>query len=180
MSAPTLSAERLTTAPGDHVCAFYRGEAERREILREFLAAGLAAGAPCLCIAGDADREWLAQTLGPDLALDSYPATYTHGGAFDREHLLSYWQAWGEAHGRGTRTASDMSWAEAAFGTPVLEEFMAYEAETTALARQLDATALCLYDLERLGRHVIIPALRAHPVVLVSGVLVRNPYCEAR
>lgn len=166
----------MVAAPGDHVCAFYRGEDERRRILSEFLGEGVRAGAPCLCIAGEDDRIWLRETLG-ELNVESYEATYTHGGSFDRAHMLEFWRGWGARSGTGGRTVSDMSWAEEVFSSSVLDEFMAYEAEATAFARELSTISLCLYDLDRLGGHVIIPALRAHPAVLVSGVLVRNPYC---
>lgn len=180
MIRETAHLDGMTAVPGDHVCVFYRGTAERRRLLADFLGEGVDAGASCLAIAGDEDRDWLSETLGDaaDLTVESYTATYTRGGTFDRSHMLDYWRRWGSGVRPGARTASDMSWAEHAFTPPVLDEFMAYEAESTTYARDLSVIALCLYDLDRLGGQVIIPALRAHPAVLVRGVLVRNPYCE--
>lgn len=170
----------MTAEPGDHVCVFYRGEAERRRILSEFLDERVPAGTSCLAIVGDDDGVWLQENLGGtgiDLTVESYDATYLHGSSFDAAHMLTYWRGWGAGVRPGARTVSDMSWAEEAFSSSILDEFMAYEAESTACTRELSAIALCLYDLDRLGGHVIIPALRAHPAVLVRGVLVRNPYC---
>jgi len=127
MSTDSAQLDGMTVGAGDHVCVFYRGEAERRRLLSDFLGASVRAGTACLGIVGEDDQAWLRESLGDtaeNLTLESYPATYTHGGSFDRSHMLEY-----------------------------------------------------LYDLDRLGGHVIIPALRAHPAVLVRGVLVRNPYC---
>ena len=180
MSTDSAQLDGMTVGAGDHVCVFYRGEAERRRLLSDFLGASVRAGTACLGIVGEDDQAWLRESLGDtaeNLTLESYPATYTHGGSFDRSHMLEYWRRWGAGVGPGARTASDMSWAEETFSSSVLDEFMAYEAESTACTRELSAIALCLYDLDRLGGHVIIPALRAHPAVLVRGVLVRNPYC---
>lgn len=180
MSADTAHLDGITFGPGDHICVFYRGEAERRRILGPFLSEAARAGASCLCIVGDEDQAWLRESLDGtdiDLTLESYSTTYTHGGGFDPAHMLDYWRRWGADVRPGARTVSDMSWAEQAFSTSILDEFMAYEAQSTACTRELSAIALCLYDLDRLGSHVIIPALRAHPAVLVRGVLVRNPYC---
>lgn len=184
MSADTAHLDGITFGPGDHICVFYRGQAERRRILSRFLDETARAGAGCLCILNDDDRAWIQAWLREDLAgtdvdltIASYSATYTHGDSFDTSHMLDYWRRWGADVRPGARTVSDMSWAEQAFSTSILDEFMAYEAESTACTRELSAIALCLYDLDRLGSHVIIPALRAHPAVLVRGVLVRNPYC---
>lgn len=177
VTSATASLDGVNAAPGEHVCAFYRGSAERRRILAQFLGEGIRAGAPCLCIAGAEDRAWLKESVGPEVATDAFERTYTAGGRFDRAHMLEYWRRWGAETGPGGRTASDMSWAD--FAGSALDEFMAYETEATAFARELSAISLCLYDLDRLGGAVIIPALRAHPAVLVSGVLVRNPYCAA-
>jgi hypothetical protein len=35
---------------------------------------------------------------------------------------------------------------------------------------------LCLYDLHRFGGGIVVDLLRTHPLVLVGGMLVKNPY----
>lgn len=182
----------LQASPGDHICVFYRGEAERHRIMLPFLRDGLRAGDKCICIVSPADHRCIessvldAGTRGKasdpgTLKLDHFHDTYTRGGAFDRAHMLEYWRRWGEETFTGEprpfgRTVSDMSWAQDLFSTPVLEDFMAYEAEATRFARAYSSVALCLYDIDRFGGNVIIPALRVHPKMLFAGMLLENPY----
>jgi hypothetical protein len=35
---------------------------------------------------------------------------------------------------------------------------------------------LCLYDLTRYGAGVIVDLLRVHPIILLSGLVLENPY----
>lgn len=186
MSERTVTVDGLRAEPGDHVCVFYRGDAERERILLDFLRDGLAAAEHCLCIAADADhariRAGVPGTNPAALILESLAQTYTRGGTFDRERMLAFWRAWAEqplppgvAH---RRSVSDMSWlAEAHLASSALAEFLAYEAEATEFARATSAVALCLYDIDTLGGDVILSALRAHPKMLFNGVLLENPYC---
>lgn len=45
-----------------------------------------------------------------------------------------------------------------------------------AVPRAYSAVALCLYDIDRFGGNVNIPALRVHPKMLFAGMLLENPY----
>src|SRR6478672_6969538 len=49
--------------PGDHICALYRGPAERIELMSPYLQAGLRAGDKCLCLINPPDRIALVDRL---------------------------------------------------------------------------------------------------------------------
>ncbi|MGH8972290.1 MAG: MEDS domain-containing protein [Acidimicrobiia bacterium] len=187
-STRAIDINGLQASPGDHICVFYRGEAERRRIMLPFLADGLRAGDKCICIVSPSDHRCIESEVldsGPgepgSLRLEHFSDTYTRGGSFDSGHMMDFWRQWGaetfEVEPRPSgRTVSDMSWAQDLFSTPALDDFMAYEAEATRFSRAYSAVALCLYDIDRFGGNVIIPALRVHPKMLFAGMLLENPY----
>lgn len=63
-----------------------------------------------------------------------------------------------------------------AHSAPVLNDFLAYERKATRFCRSYPQVALCLYDLDLFGGNVIFPVMKMHPRVLVSGILLDNPY----
>ena len=180
MSAGVVEIDGVPAAVGDHVCVFYRGDEQRRRTVARFLAEGAAAGDDCLVITSDSDRAWLAAAgLDNQAVVEGFERTYLAGGGFDREHMFEFWTGWlGQRSNSCARTVSGMNWA-GDFSSGALAEFMAYEAESTRLAREAGAVSLCLYDLDRVGGDVIVAALRAHPKMFFDGVLLQNPYCAA-
>lgn len=56
----------LRANPGDHICAFYRGRAERDKLVVPFLKEGLLAGDKCICITGTDDHHRLESALLDD------------------------------------------------------------------------------------------------------------------
>lgn len=190
-STRVIDINGLQASPGDHICVFYRGDAERHRIMMSFLRDGLRAGDKCICITSGADHRGIRSSLhepGSDLPaepglleLEHAEDTYTKDGSFDADGMLAFWRQWGERtfeqeKCRFARAVTDMSWAQELFSTPAVNDFMAYEVEATRFARRYPQVALCLYDIDRFGGNVIIPALRVHPKVLFAGILLENPY----
>jgi hypothetical protein len=69
--------------------------------------------------------------------------------------------------------------AEAAWWMPQvpgMPEFIRYETELNRYAAQHAQSILCLYDLTRYGAGVIVDLLRVHPIILLSGLVLENPY----
>lgn len=178
----------LPVAPGDHICAFYRGTAERDSLILPFLREGVRAGHKCICITSPTDHARIASTVlaGPGpvpgrLQLEDFDTTYLRSGSFLGEEMLAYWQEWAEQTfdregWEFARGVTDMSWAESIVAEPAFNDFLSYELRATRLARSYPQVALCLYDLDRFGGNVIIPVMKVHPKVLFGGILVDNPY----
>ena len=59
---------------------------------------------------------------------------------------------------------------------PGMPEFIRYETELNRYAAQHAQSILCLYDLTRYGAGVIVDLLRVHPIILLSGLVLENPY----
>ena len=69
--------------------------------------------------------------------------------------------------------------AEAAWWMPQvpgMPEFIRYETELNRYAARHAQSILCLYDLTRYGAGVIVDLLRVHPIILLSGLVLENPY----
>ena len=53
----------MAMAPGDHICAFYRGPAQRDEVLLPYLREGILAGDRVICVMDDPDVEQVTNPL---------------------------------------------------------------------------------------------------------------------
>lgn len=179
----------LSALPGDHICAFYRGRAERHQLMVSFLREGVRAGDKCICISSAQERAHLTAAVtedGPDvtgrqLQMEDFDSTYLRSGSFTGENMLAFWQQWAcEVFEREqwpfARGVTDMSWLDGLVASPLVDDLLDYEVQATRFARTYPQVALCLYDLELFGGNLIFPVMKVHPKVLFSGILLENPY----
>jgi hypothetical protein len=87
----------------------------------------------------------------------------------------------GEAHYRsvregyaGARVAGEMTWAKR--GIPGSENLAEYESQVNVLVRTVPTTAVCQYDAQRFDGATLHDILSVHPMMIVHGQVVRNPY----
>jgi hypothetical protein len=180
----------LRVEPGDHICALYFGQAERDKILLPYVLAGLRAGDKCTCLLDDPDPLSAIAELGSSLDIGGVVATgqleaarststYLHGGRFTAEQMTAHLMAvvddaTGGAGYQFARLACDLTWALTA--PPGVAELIDYESEVNRYAPKYPQILLCLYDLERLGGMELVDLLRAHPKLLLGGVVLDNPH----
>jgi hypothetical protein len=167
--------------PGSHVCAFYRGGGDRDRLLTSYLGAGLAAGDKCICIvdsAATAGRlKGLTEVPG-QLDIHLPESTYLAGGEFTAGDMLTFWSEGlikADLEGYSfCRLVGEMTWALR--DAPGVEHLVGYESELNRVTSGSPVIVLCLYDLDLFGGEVVINIVKTHPQVLVSGILVENPY----
>ncbi len=181
----------VTITPGDHICAFYRGSAERDEVLVPYLREALLAGDKCICVMDDPDTEKVVKPLAEDVDVDRSmstgqfdlmrsDATYLSGGYFAIKEMLDFWEqgVGGAVKKEGfsfVRAVGEMTWALR--DLPGVEQLVSYEARLNRFLPLYPQVILCLYDLERFSNgHVLLELLRTHPKVLLSGELLDNPW----
>lgn len=174
--------------PGDHVCAFYRGRGERDKILMSYLREGVRAGDKTICVVESVGPAEVVAALGDDAgvalrrgALDvlTPEQTYLRGGQFVMADMLEYWragvaQAFADRRFGFVRVIGEMP--SALTDKPDLDEFLCYESELNRFVSQHPQVIVCLYDLDRFGGALLIDILRTHPVVLLGGAVMDNPY----
>ena len=180
--------DEISLLPGHHVCAFYRGDADRDRLLSGYLGAGLAAGDKCICVV---DSELTAKRIqsltrssdgpghaGRQLDIHLPESTYLAGGEFTTSHMLTFWtEGMMKAELEGYsffRLAGEMTWALR--DAPGVENLISYESELNRVTSSHPVVVLCLYDLDLFSGEVVINVVKTHPQVLVRGVLVENPY----
>jgi hypothetical protein len=172
---------------GDHVCAFYRGTEERDDILLPFAREGLNSGDKCICVVESVETSQVRQSLGYNANGAAHPAlevltpeeSYLRPGHFSMTAMLEFWehgveQALGDGGFSFVRVVGEMPSAVEA--EPDLEEFFTYESELNRFAPRFPVLLLCLYDLDRFSGTLLIDILRTHPVMLLGGVVMDNPY----
>lgn len=168
---------------GDHICAFYRGQEERDEVLVPYLRSGIEHGDPCVCVLDStepADVPPLADHCEGRLLLHRSEETYLLGGRFVPERMLDFWDSsarhlLAEGGDAVVRAAGEMTWALR--DLPGVELLVAYEAELNRFLPKYPQTILCLYDLERFtDGEALLDILRTHPKVLMSGQVIDNPW----
>lgn len=189
MTNITVGACGLDLPPGDHVCAFYRGQDERNEILLPFLRQGLDDGDKSICVIESMRPDEMLAALGHapgdgrggggTLDLMTPEQTYLRGGRFSMPAMLDYWRhgvesALADSRHRFVRVAGEMP--RALTDQADLDEFLAYESELNRFAPRYPQVILCLYDLDRFGGSLFLTIMRTHPVVLLNGAVLENPY----
>lgn len=177
----------IALRPGDHLCGFYYGEAERDAVLLPFLRTGLLAGDKCVAVVDSTAPGELLERLGagPELLesgqLECYGSaeTYLRTGSFHPELMISFWEERARAtsdEGRFgfARVVGEMSWLERV--APARELVVRYETWADEFAARYPHAVLCLYDLRRLGSGILLDLLRTHPKLLLGGLVLENPH----
>lgn len=171
---------------GDHICGFFRGPAERDEILLPYLMAGLEAGDKCTCVVDEQDPAILIDNLSAAAALRSKQLnvqrsadTYLLDGHFSTSRMINFWDVVAaEATSSGSyplaRSVGEMSWSLR--DMPGVDELVAYESELNDFMPRYPQVILCLYDIDQFGGGIIVDMLKTHPRVLLGGMVIENPF----
>lgn len=178
----------LRLRPGDHVCTFYRGSSQRDQILLPFLRDGLQAGDKCIWLT-DSGAETLLSALSGDLDLSGFLArgqldvrrsteTYLDGGGFSKVGMMDFWDSTMSGAISGgfsfIRAAGEMTWALRKM--PGVEELVSYESQLNRFLPRYPQVILCQYDLDQFSAEILVDVLKTHPMVLVGGMILDNPY----
>jgi hypothetical protein len=75
----------------------------------------------------------------------------------------------------GVRATGEMSWSLVE-GRADFAKLIEYEIKVNEVIAQLPITACCQYDARRFDGASLMSVLAVHPLMLVHGQLVRNPF----
>ncbi len=173
-----------------HICAFFHGEEERYRVLLPFVREGFDRGEKAVHIVDPelrSDHARRLESLGIDvnaaigegrLELETWDEAYLRGGAFDQERtLLLLEDKLSSAMRRGfplTRLIAHMEWSLDGRADP--EALVEYEARFNRQFPDCPDWVLCTYDLTRFRADVAIDVMRTHPLLLIGGTLLENPF----
>jgi len=182
-----LGINGLSIPPGTHICAFFRGVAERDEIMVPYLREGLREGNKCMCIIDDevdgvrtalgADPDPAAPANDHQLDICSSKETYLRRGTFSTQEMLDFWEdsvgaALKEDGFPFVRSTGETTWTVKEL--PGLYDFLTYEAELNRFLPRYPQVILCLYDLDHFGGQILVDILKTHPKVLMGGTVLEN------
>ena len=175
---------------GTHMCLIYDNEDERRNVISKFLNAGLHEREKVAYFADTMApvevEAWLRemgvdvpkQVQAPAFSITVAEKTYCPNGKFVPETMLntlrSYHKAALNEGYSGGRVSGEMSWALR--GIPGSERLMEYEALINDVLVTYPITPICQYDARRFDGAIIFDVLKVHPMMIVHGQIVKNPY----
>ena len=180
-----MNSQALELASGTHLCCMYRGSAQRDELLGPYVSEGVQSGHTCFVAVSDQDADRI-QAFGKvdwpgDLIVRTAEDQVFTQDTFDIDEILAFWD-------RTVRTALDDDGApfvrlsaEATWWLtqlPSVADLLDYEARLNDFAARHPQSILCLYDIDELGTGVVFEAMKVHPRIWLSGLVLENPLYE--
>lgn len=173
-----------------HVCAFFASDEEEYRVLLPFVKDGFDRGDLAIHVVDPAERDGHLRRLAAagidtaaagergQLELRTTTDTYLADGRFDPERMLAVFEGFAGGRGAGgfplSRIVCRMDWA--AEGRVVVDDVIEFEARVNSLWCRHDDAVVCTYRVGQLGGDALVCILRTHPMVIVGGILQRNPF----
>lgn len=173
-----------------HVCAFFSSEDEEYRVLLPFIREGLERGEKAVHVVNPRQRhdhlgrlasagiDTVAAEQRGQLALHENTATYLRDGRFDQDRMLGVFERLASGNATGgfplSRIVCRMDWA--AGNRRLLDDVIEFESRVNDLWSQHDDVVICTYHLGQFGGDTVIDILRTHPMVIIGGILQRNPF----
>lgn len=190
MDATSIDTVSLKFPTGAHICYVYNDEEERSRVIAAFLKGGLAAGELLGYFVNEMSPQEMLEHLAslgvvvpPSAPLDQLvisdaTETYCGCGCFNPDAMLErvddFYQRSVQEGYRGARITGEMAWALR--GIPGSERLVEYEDRLNILVKKSPATLICQYDANRFDGALIYKILTVHPMMIVRGQVVRNPF----
>ncbi|KIG14149.1 sensory transduction histidine kinase [Enhygromyxa salina] len=179
-----------TVPAGTHICQIFNDDDERNDVLVRFILSGLRASERVTCFSERAnaaeletvftahDLSYAQLTASEAFSLAPTSKVYFEGGQFDPERMLERLACFydeGVAQGYvGSRILGEM--IPEVHELPGGSRLFEYEARISLLLQRLPLTAVCQYDARSFDGATILDVLRVHPMMLVRGSVVHNPF----
>lgn len=175
---------------GTHMCLIYNDDEERRLVMSKFIQSGLGdneqvgyfADTPTPQDVKMAMREMgvplLDELDGRQYSFVEADKVYCPDGTFQVDRMIgnvgqAYHRSVAEGYA-GARVTGEMTWSRKGF--PGSDKLVEYEASINILVRSVPTTAICQYDARKFDGATLYGILSVHPMMIVHGQVVLNPY----
>jgi hypothetical protein len=178
-----MNSQALELAPGTHLCCMYRGVAQRDDLLGPYVSEGLQAGHTCFVAVSDQQPgrvQAFGSADGPgELIVRTAEDRAFSKDNFDIDEILAFWEATvskalGDDGAPFVRLSAEATWWLTQL--PSVADLLDYEARLKDFAAQHPQSILCLYDIDELGTGVVFEAMKVHPQIWLSGLVLENPF----
>jgi MEDS: MEthanogen/methylotroph, DcmR Sensory domain len=173
-----------------HVCAFFNSDEEEYRVLLPFIKDGFQRGDKAVHIVQPNQRHEHLQRLvaeGIDMAsaqksgqfeLLTNTEVYLREGLFDQDRMLEAFEKLASGNAKGgfplSRICCRMDWA--AEGKSYVPDLIEFESRVNHVWKRHKDTVICTYHLEKFGGDTVIDIMRTHPMIIIGGILQRNPF----
>jgi len=173
-----------------HVCAFFNSDNEEYDVLLPFIKEGFGCGHKAVHVLNPGQREDHLQRLTA-VAIDHQAAEesgqleirvnteeYLSDGRFDQDRMVEAFEqmASGNPSARFplSRIVCRMDWV--AEDKSYVEDIVEFESRVNDVWLRHDDLVICTYHLGRFGGETVVDIMRTHPIVIIGGILQRNPF----
>jgi len=173
-----------------HACAFFETDDDEYRVLMPFIREGFDGGDKAVHVVNPEQREEHLQRLAGagietaaalargQLDLRANTDTYLRSGRFDQDRMLEVFEALASKNAKGvfprSRIVCRMDWAAAS--SSFVQNVIEFESRVNDVWRRHDDAVICTYHLGHFGGDAVIDILRTHPLVIIGGLLYRNPF----
>jgi len=173
-----------------HVCAFFNGDDEQYRILLPFIRDGFERGDKAVHVVNPDRRcDHLQRLAGigidvqatqqsGQLEVQATTESYLRDGRFDQDRMLAAFEEMASGNAKGgfplSRIVCQMEWA--AEGRSHINDLIEFESRINDLWSRHDDAVICVYDLTKFGGDTVVDIMRTHPMIVIGGILQRNPF----
>ena len=175
---------------GMHICTFFHTSAERYRVLMPFILEGMEQGDRAFHIVNPSLRSEHAQRIAEagidtaraevegQLEIIGWDEAHMRGGSFNPSAMLSLLPVLlNKGRTRGfpiTRFIADVAWV---LNNPgAVDRMLDYECRVNLALPKAGDIVICSYDLDTVDASMVVAAMRTHPIVLIGGIVQRNPF----
>jgi hypothetical protein len=112
------------------------------------------------------------------LDVRAWQEAYLRGDRFDQDAMLALvdnvLRANATAGYSRTRIVAHMEWVS--LDKPDVDDLLEYESRVNYVLAKYHDPVICTYDLSKFSASMAIDVMRAHPMVIIGGVLQENPF----
>jgi len=173
-----------------HVCAFFNSEEEEYRVLLPFIKDGFGCGHKAVHVVKPHQRSEHLQRLvaaGIDPAaaersgqfeLKTSTEAYLRDGRFDQDRMLKAFEQLASGNAKGefplSRIVCRMDWVVDSGN--YVDDVVEFESRVNDVWTRHDDAVICTYHLGKFGGDTVIDIMRTHPMVIIGGILQRNPF----
>jgi len=173
-----------------HVCAFFNSDEEEYRVLLPFIKDGFECGQKAVHVVnphqrGEHLQRLVAAGIDPAAAertgqfeLRTNSETYLRDGRFDKDRMLQAFEQIASGNAPAgfplSRIVCRMDWA--AQGQSCVNDLIEFESRVNHVWERHDDAVICTYHLGKFGGDTVIDIMRTHPMVIIGGILQRNPF----
>ena len=188
-SAP-ISFAGSQLADNRHVCAFFNSEEEEYRVLLPFIKDGFKCGHKAVHVVNPHQRAEHLQRLvaaGIDPAdaerngqfeLKTSTEAYLRDGRFDQDRMLEAFEHLASSNAKGgfplSRIVCRMDWVVERGN--YVDDVVEFESRVNDIWARHEDAVICTYHLGKFGGDTVIDIMRTHPMVIIGGILQRNPF----